>query len=342
LDESSFDIVLSGVATAPEISVWVGGTDVASGGAIDFGTTEVGAPVTRTVTVTNVGNGDLVLSPIDPNTLPAGFSLVSDLGSTTLSAGQSTTFTLQLDATAAGSSGGVIHVLSNASDEGSFGLALQGVVESPPPPPPTLPAVQIIDNGAEGFSATGSWQVKSKGGYEQDIHVAHKAPTNDKAPKNAKKAGKFDKKSERFDNKLATATWTFTGLTSGQYRVSVTSPGNSAFATNAPFSVFDGSTLLKTVPVNQSKLRGDAKRDDFHWRELGAFTIEGGTLVVQLTNRANGKVAADAVKIERVTTTTSLSSTTQGTSNPSPAQTDTTLLELLAADIAEQASKPRT
>jgi hypothetical protein len=335
-DESSFDIVLSGVATAPEISVSVGGTDVAGGGAIDFGVTEVGTPVTRTVTVTNVGNGDLVLSPIDPSALPAGFSLVSDLGSTTLAAGQSTTFTLRLNATAAGSSGGVIHVLSNDADEGSFGLALQGVVETPPPPPPTLPAVQIIDNGADGFCATGPWHVKSKGGYEQDLHVAHKAPDPPKKPH------KNDKQAEKFNKKFATATWTFTGLTAGQYRVSVTVPGHSGFATNAPFSVFDGSNLLKTVAVNQSKLKGDAKRDQFHWRELGAFTIEGGTLVVQLTNRANGKVAADAVKIERVTTPTSLGNPQSSTSTPAPSQHDSIWLDLLAADIAEQASKPRT
>src|SRR5262249_4652582 len=47
---------------------------------------------------------------------------------------------------------------------------------------------------------------------------------------------------------------------------------------------------------------GNCSPDGFRWQSLGTFTIQGATLVVQLTNRANGQVVADAVKIERVTT----------------------------------------
>src|SRR5262245_14777047 len=282
-DEVSFDLVLSGLATAPEINVSVGGNELSSGGVIEFDTTQKGTPVTRTITVTNVGDAVLNLAPIDPNTLPAGFSLVSGLSATTLAPGGTATFTVQLDGTAGGSFSGVIHITSNDNDEASFALGLHGVVNDPTPPPPPPPYVKTIDNGADGFAGTGNWHVQnSKGGFEQDIQFANKAEKNDKT--------------------LATATWTFTGLAAGLYRVSVTAPASSSYASDAPFSVFDGATLLKTVPVNQRSTLGNCSPDGFRGQNLGTFSIQGGTLVVQLTKRANGHVVADAVKIERVTT----------------------------------------
>jgi hypothetical protein len=276
-DESSFDIALDGVATAPEISVLNGSTELTNGSTIDFGATQTGNPITRTVTVTNVGNADLVLLPIDPSALPAGFSLVTNLSATTLAPGGSTTFSVQLDAAAAGSLTGVIHIVSNEADEGSFDIVLSGTVNDPPP----AAYVKTIDNGDPGFTATGSWHAQSsKNGFEKDIQFANKAEKNDKT--------------------AATATWTFTGLAAGQYCVSVTSPASPSYASDAPFSVFDDTTLLRTVRVNQKQIAGDLAADGFRWQNLGTFKIQGGTLVVQLTNRANGHVVADAIRIERV------------------------------------------
>jgi hypothetical protein len=277
-DDSSFDVVLDGVVTAPEISVFNGEAEVASGGTIDFGTTLTGSPVTRTITVTNVGNANLVLSPIDTSTLPAGFSLLNDVSATTLAPGNSTTFTVQLNAMAAGSLTGVIHVVSNDANEGSIDIVLAGVVRDPPPP---AKYVKTIDNGAAGFSTTGTWHAQtSKNGFDQDIQFANKAEKNDKT--------------------AATATWTFTGLAAGQYRVTVTLPASPSYASDAPFSVFDGGKLLRTVTVNEKQVAGELAADGFRWQCLGTFAIRSGTLVVQLTNRANGQVAADAVKIEQV------------------------------------------
>jgi hypothetical protein len=298
-DEGSFDVVLDGVAAAPQISVLNGSAEITSGGTIDFGTTQAGSPVTRIVTVTNVGNANLVLLPIDPNTLPAGFSLVNNFSVTTLAPGQSTTFSVKLDATVAGSPLGVIHILSNDSNEGSFDIALAGIVSDP------LPAayVKTIDNGAAGFTTTGTWHAQnSKNGFENDIQFANKAEKNDKT--------------------VATATWTFTGLAAGQYRVSVTSPASASYASDAPYSVFDGATLLRTVRINQKQVGGDLAADGFRWQNLGSFKIQGGTLVVQLTNRAGGQVVADAVRIEKVAATADPGSTTPATQLPCPKPQD--------------------
>ena len=69
---------------------------------------------------------------------------------------------------------------------------------------------------------------------------------------------------------------------------------------DAPFTVFDGSTLLETVDVNQELAPGDFMDAGASWKDLGTFTITADTLTVQLSNQANEYVIADAIRIERV------------------------------------------
>ena len=81
-------------------------------------------------------------------------------------------------------------------------------------------------------------------------------------------------------------------------------------ATNAPFSVYNGTplpaNLLGTTLVNQEQAPGDFTASGVGWRDLrttgGAdvFTITGGTLTVRLTDNANEYVIADAIRIERL------------------------------------------
>jgi hypothetical protein len=117
---------LPGAASAPEITVSVGGLQIADGGTLDFGTTSWGAAVTKTVTVANVGNAILTLNALDSNGLPTGFSLVANLGATSLAPGQSTTFTLQYGAATVGSDSGTLSLISNDANEGSFDIQLHG------------------------------------------------------------------------------------------------------------------------------------------------------------------------------------------------------------------------
>src|SRR5207244_1790020 len=69
--------VVPGIVTAPEISILLNGIDLASGGSVNFGSTLVGTPVTQTLTVQNLGNGDLMLSSLNGSAMPAGFSWVA-------------------------------------------------------------------------------------------------------------------------------------------------------------------------------------------------------------------------------------------------------------------------
>ena len=52
-----------------------------------------------------------------------------------------------------------------------------------------------------------------------------------------------------------TASWTTSGLAPGSYDVEVTWTSNGIRASNAPYRIYDGNTLLATVRVDQRHRR---------------------------------------------------------------------------------------
>ena len=147
--------------------------------------------------------------------------------------------------------------------------------DTPPPPPPSV----IIDNGDAGFSTSAGWNPAATSiGHEGDL--LHTSPGTGSR----------------------IATWTFTDLTPGMYRVSATWFAYTNRATNAPFTIRDGiaGPVLDTVLVNQQLAPNDFTDAGSDWEDLTTITITGNTLTVQLTNNANGYVIADAIRIESI------------------------------------------
>ena len=153
---------------------------------------------------------------------------------------------------------------------------------------PALTGVTAIDNGQPGYVEAGSWSTAT-GGFNGTNRVA---------------------KTERAGGEAASATWTFTGLSSGKYEVFITYAGKGTYSSAAPFTVYDGSTSLGTVKVNESVLvtatpgQGVAQGSygGVGWVELGAYSISSGKLEVSLSNSATGNfVDADGVLIIPVT-----------------------------------------
>ena len=102
------------------------------------------------------------------------------------------------------------------------------------PPPPPVPV--FLDNGGSGYSTTGTWgtaggmtlpnQPYGYGGSLQYNNVAG-----------------------------STATWKATGLASGSYQVLATwqnDPSSNNRATSVTYTIFDGSTQVGTVTLNQN------------------------------------------------------------------------------------------
>jgi len=253
------------LADGPEIQVLAGATSVADGSSVvDFGTTPPGSPVTRTFTVTNVGSTELSIS--GPIELPGGFS--STFVPATLTPGSMTTFDVTLGAGSLGSFVGELSFGTNDADETPFNFTIQGSVA-------TTPVIQIIDNGASGFSTVGAWSAWGGQGYQGDVHESLPG------------------------NGSAVASWAFTGISSGVYRVSATWSVYSNRATNSPFTVLVGTTEVGTVAVNQQVAPTGFSDAGGTWDDLGEFPITTGELLVQLRNNANGRLNADAIRIER-------------------------------------------
>ncbi|WP_406701299.1 choice-of-anchor D domain-containing protein [Singulisphaera sp. Ch08] len=232
-------------------------------GSFDFGTTWSGQPIEKTFTVRNTGTTDLHLTGAIE--LPTGYSLVTDFGSRTLMPGTSTNFTIRYDAVA-GISSGQVAFDTDDSLLGRFSFAVTGSWRA-----------WVVDNGDAGFATSGVWSTSPNTGFRGTSLFQAKNASGD-----------------------ATATWTFGDLAPGLYRLATTWASGSNRATNAPFKIHEGSTLLATVLVNQRESPNDFTELGAAWKALGYYSVTGNSLSVQLTNAANDYVYADAVAIERV------------------------------------------
>src|SRR5262249_45644918 len=95
-----------------------------------------------------------------------------------------------------------------------------------------------------------------------------------------------------------TASWTFTGLQAGAaYRISASWLGASGNASNAPYQIYDGNTLLGTVSADQRTSPNEYVIGNLGWQALGTFRTTTGTLKIVLNNNANGTVVADSVRL---------------------------------------------
>jgi RHS repeat-associated protein len=102
----------------------------------------------------------------------------------------------------------------------------------------------------------------------------------------------------------AVASWTFDDLPiDAMYEVLVTWREHGNRATNAPYAVSDGAQHVTTVYANQQSVP-TVSYNGRQWLSLGAFEVESGSLRVDLSNKANGYVIADAVRIRRLSAPT--------------------------------------
>ncbi|MFM9995089.1 MAG: S8 family serine peptidase [Phycisphaerales bacterium] len=248
-----------------EIAVRDSGANVIDGtGHVTFDPTQQGTPVFRTITVVNLGLEPLTLAEF---TTPAGFSVVSGFGAATLAAGASTAFTVRLNATGVGTITGTLSFENNDADENTFDIVLTGAVSGP---------TTFIDDGGAGFTQVGPWTTTA-GGYLNDGRTT---PSGGGAN---------------------IAAWTFPALPAGLYRVSVTFAPETTHATNALFTIHNGAITAGKRFMNQRVAPDDRTDQGRAWEDVGVFHLNAGhPLIVRLTNKANGPVIADGVRVERV------------------------------------------
>ncbi len=234
---------------------------------VDFGdTTQGGAALTRTFTITNDGQRDLALGPIN---LPTNYQLVGAFPISIAANGGTGTFTVQLTTADAGTYGGVLSFANDDADEGFFNFAITGIVVGAAP--------TIIDNVDGGFNSVGAFTLFTGAGHNNSFE-ASEAGTG-----------------------AGVATWSFTGLAAGIYNVATTWTAFFNRTTAAPYTVTD-STGTTSYTINQVAAPDDFADMGTTWENLvGAFVVDGtGTLTVTLSDLASGYVDADAVRIELI------------------------------------------
>ncbi|HEV3445429.1 MAG TPA: hypothetical protein VG099_12350, partial [Gemmataceae bacterium] len=134
----------------------------------------------------------------------------------------------------------------------------------------------IVDNGAPGYSETGGpWFTEAVPSY-----------------------GGTERYAASSGSGASTAVWQVTNLQPGQYQVQVSWHPYGNEPTNAPYAIYDGSTLLTTVLIDQTKAASGTSYGGVPFQTLATLNITSGTLRVVLSNNGNGVwVVADAMRV---------------------------------------------
>ena len=122
----------------------------------------------------------------------------------------------------------------------------------------------VIDDGDSGAAAKGSWSKSGASGAYGSVSMY---------------------------SRDASSTYTFKAQATGSYKVSVWWTALSSRGTKVPVKIYDGSSLLKTVYVNQ-------RIDGGQWNVLGTYQFSSYPKVV-IVSTGDGSVCADAVQYAR-------------------------------------------
>ena len=133
-DENPFEIDLIGEVDAlggvQEFQLTQNGVDIANGATFNFGEAPLNQPLTLVFTITNLGGQPLSLNEV--SMVGSGFTIVSQL-TTPVASGQTTEFSIRMDAETLGGSAAALEILNDDPDENPFNFLIEGTVIEPIP-----------------------------------------------------------------------------------------------------------------------------------------------------------------------------------------------------------------
>jgi len=274
-------IVRNGIAAQePEMDVAGFGRSVSTGDgtpAVDDGTdfgivVSESNSVTHRFTISNNGNAPLHLTGT-PRVKIYGadaddFTVIVQPAAS-VPGGAGTTFDVMFHPSGEGLRQAVISIPNDDDSEHPYEFEIQGTGAA------AGPSQWIIDDQNAGFHKVGLWADNSNTfGYAGSVKTVAGGDGSN------------------------WARWTFGGLAPGVYDVYGTWVAFGNRATNAPFTIADGTVSQFSTAVNQQQWPG-LPINGINWRSIGTIEVTTGDLIVKLTNQANGYVVADAVMIAR-------------------------------------------
>ncbi|HWE97544.1 MAG TPA: RHS repeat-associated core domain-containing protein [Tepidisphaeraceae bacterium] len=173
--------------------------------------------------------------------------------------------------TVAVSSGTLKVVLANDADGYVIADAVRVLATTSP--------ASFSDDLEVGYTETGTWS-GAGGGSDGDGEYRYAAGTNSSSV-------------------TATATWQSSSVAAGTYDVQVTWAAYSNRADNANYLIYDGTTLIKEIRINQQLAPSGPSYGGVTYQDLGPVSVSSGTLKIVLQNNADNYVIADAVRVLR-------------------------------------------
>ena len=104
------------------------------------------------------------------------------------------------------------------------------------------------------------------------------------------------------------ARWEFTGLPAGWYNVQVTWKEDDLLATDAPYTILEGSETKASKTIDQTVAPAGDEFDGKLWESLEIVSATTGSLTVELTDGGTGRVVADGVRLVPVQNGVSINS----------------------------------
>jgi hypothetical protein len=272
-------------------------------------------------TITNNGNAPLNLTGA-PRVSISGddasdFTVLNQPPST-IAPGANATFQVMFHPSVVGTRTAVLSIPDDDAAKGTYTFDIQGTGID------AGPTQLVVDDGASGFQETGAW-------------ITHLNSTSYQREFRSDSAGQG----------ADSATWSFANLAPGNYTVYTTWVAFGNRATNAPFTIADGSVSQSTVLVNEQLAPTELSYDGVMWNSLATLALTSGRLTVSLNNQANGLVVADAVYLLRddvpsagSTASTAASNTTTSVNTTSNTATSSETTSLAASTLMHNAANP--
>ena len=161
---------------------------------------------------------------------------------------------------------------------------------------PTTGTTLYIDNGGPGTTASGSW-LTSGGSGSYGSNSLYSKTNGATYSYTTALTGSSTTGSTTSTTSTPSTTTTASTTTTGSYQVSMWWTAHTNRYNNVPVQIYDGSTLLKTVRVNQQSNSG-------RWNVLGTFSFKSQPKVVVVSETSQYTTCADAVRLVSSTGTT--------------------------------------
>lgn len=126
-DENPYNWTVNFTILAPEMRIVIDAGTIADGGTYNAGTVDVGTTLQKTVTIYNDGDADLTVT--SPPTA-AGDVTAGAISGTTITPGNSATFTLTVSTSTPGSKSGTLSIANNDLDENPYNWTVTATVNN--------------------------------------------------------------------------------------------------------------------------------------------------------------------------------------------------------------------